>query len=167
MIGPSRLPGYEDQPNLPYIRCLIKEMHRWAPIGAIIPPHAPGADDVYEGMTIPKGTVIFPSLPSLNRDPALYNEPDTFKPERFLDDNLGSFASAHQSDFRKRDHLSYGFGRRLCPGIHVAEASLFIIIARMLWAFDISPEPGSKPLDMNDRFGKLFFRNGEERIYLI
>lgn len=154
VIGPSRLPGYEDQPNLPYVRCLIKEMSRWAPIGSIVPPHAPAADDVYEGMAIPKGTVIFANLPGLNRDPVLYGEPDEFKPERYLDDPLSSFTSAHQSDFRKRDHHTYGFGRRLCPGIHVAEASLFIIVARVLWAFEITPEPDFKPLEMADRYGE-------------
>lgn len=43
----------------------------------------------------------------------------------------------------ERDHLSYGAGRRVCPGIHVAEKSMFINIARMIWAFDISKKMGA------------------------
>ena len=37
----------------------------------------------------------------------------------------------------ERDHFGFGGGRRICPGLHVAEKSLFINIARTLWGFDI------------------------------
>jgi hypothetical protein len=36
-----------------------------------------------------------------------------------------------------RDHLTYGGGRRICGGIHVAERSLFLVLSRLLWGFDI------------------------------
>jgi len=36
-----------------------------------------------------------------------------------------------------RDHFAYGGGRRICPGLHVAEQSLFVNIARLLWGFNI------------------------------
>jgi hypothetical protein len=38
-----------------------------------------------------------------------------------------------------RDHYGYGSGRRLCPGIHLAERNLFLWIAKLLWAFNIKP----------------------------
>ena len=41
------------------------------------------------------------------------------------------------SDIKDRDHWTFGAGRRLCPGIHVAERTLFLAMARILWAFDI------------------------------
>ncbi|KIM36489.1 hypothetical protein M413DRAFT_35044, partial [Hebeloma cylindrosporum] len=54
--------------------------------------------------------------------------PDTFQPERYLPAasplNLAFF---------------FGFGRRICPGLHIAMNSLFIGITRILWAFDINP----------------------------
>lgn len=84
IIGPDRLPTYGDQPNLLYTRCLIEELHRQVPIGANLPPYAPFTDNVFNGMTIPKGTVIFLSLPALNRDPALYEDPMRSNPSATL-----------------------------------------------------------------------------------
>jgi hypothetical protein len=42
------------------------------------------------------------------------------------------------ADPYERDHFTYGAGRRACPGIHVAERSLYINISRVLWGFNIS-----------------------------
>ena len=42
------------------------------------------------------------------------------------------------SDPYQRDHFTYGAGRRVCPGVHVAERSLYINIVRVLWGFDIT-----------------------------
>lgn len=155
IVGPSRLPVWDDEANLPYVRALIKEVHRWAPIGSLGIPHATSSDDTYRGYRVPKGTIVFPNLTSLSRDPDRYTDPDAFMPERFLDDDLNASASATHPDFRRRDHFHYGFGRRLCQGIFVAEASLYIVIARVLWGFDITPEPNSPPLDLADKIGML------------
>lgn len=141
------------------MRALIKEIHRWAPIGSLGVPHATSDADTYRGQTVPKGTVVFPNLTYLSRDPVRYDDPDAFKPERFLGDNLHANASANHPDFRHRDHFHYGFGRRLCQGIFVAEASLYIVIARVLWAFDISKADDGLPLDLGDKIGKKFLRN--------
>lgn len=60
----------------------------------------------------------------------MFPEPEDFRPERFLE----------TSDPRLKDFdLPFGFGRRSCPGIHLALNSLFINISRILWAFDIKP----------------------------
>lgn len=47
-------------------------------------------------------------------------------------------AYLNSADPYERDHFTYGAGRRVCPGIHVAEKSLFLNISRILWAFNIS-----------------------------
>lgn len=154
VVGPDRLPSWDDEPNLPYVRSLIKEVHRWAPIGSLGVPHATSEDDTYRGRRVPKGTIVFPNLPALSRDPVVYANPDAFQPERFLDDDLHANASANHPDFRRRDHFHYGFGRRLCQGIFVAEASLYIVIARVLWAFDITEQPGAPPLDLGNKIGE-------------
>ncbi|KAI0406241.1 cytochrome P450 [Xylaria palmicola] len=155
VVGPSRLPTWSDEANLPYTRALIKEVHRWAPIGSLGVPHAVSEEDFHFGRRIPKGTIVFPNLTALSRDPAVYQDPDAFRPERFLGDDLNASASANHPDFRHRDHFHYGFGRRLCQGIFVAEASLYIAIARILWGFDISPHPASPPLNLQDKIAGL------------
>lgn len=138
IVGFKRMPDWADEPSLPYIRALIKEVHRWAPIGSLGVPHATTKDDVYEGQLIPEGTIVFPNLMALNRDGDCYTDSETFDPDRFLEDKLDAFASASSSDHFKRDHFHYGFGRRLCQGIFVAEASLYIVISRVIWGFDIT-----------------------------
>jgi hypothetical protein len=59
-------------------------------------------------------------------------------PERYLNHPLSAAAYVNVADPNERDHVSYGAGRRICPGIHLAEKSLFLNIARVLWAFNIS-----------------------------
>ncbi|KAK4062538.1 uncharacterized protein Triagg1_9908 [Trichoderma aggressivum f. europaeum] len=153
VVGPLRLPTWEDSPNLPYMRALIKEIHRYAPLFSIGLPHASTEEISYGGLTIPKTTVL-PNVFALSRDPERYDEPDKFEPERFLGDDLDSFSSAKQADYRKRDHVDYGWGRRLCQGIHVAENSIYMQVSRLLWAFDVSTLAGEPPLDLQDKHGK-------------
>lgn len=109
--------------------------------------------DTYEGHKIPKGTIVFPNLTALSKDPDRYPDPDVFDPDRFQHDNNHAAVSALSKDHLERDHFHYGFGRRLCPGVHVAEASLFIFISRTLWGFHIKPKPDC-PLDIAAKTGK-------------
>ncbi|KAL7913597.1 cytochrome P450 [Trichoderma velutinum] len=156
VVGPSRLPTWEDSPNLPYFRALIKELHRFSPLFYIGVPHASTEEVIYNGLTIPK-TAVLPNVYALSRDPERYDDPDKFDPERFLGDDLDAFTSAKQTDFRKRDHINYGWGRRLCQGIHLAENSLYMQISRLLWAFDVATMPGEPPLDLLEKARKYLF----------
>ncbi|KAL7928621.1 cytochrome P450 [Trichoderma chlorosporum] len=153
VVGTSRLPTWEDSPNLPYVRAFIKECHRYAPLFAIGIPHAATEEVTYNGLIIPKG-ILLPNNNALSRDPERYDNPDAFEPERFLGDDLDAFTSAKQSDFLKRDHVNYGFGRRLCQGIHLAENSIYMQVSRLLWAFNVATMPGEPPLNLLERDGK-------------
>jgi cytochrome P450 len=66
---------------------------------------------------------------------------------RYYDFPLTAAEAASATDPMERDHYSYGGGRRICPGMHVAERSLFINLARLMWGFDISH---AKDADGND-----------------
>ncbi|KAK3392724.1 cytochrome P450 [Podospora didyma] len=140
VVGPDRLPTMDDQKDLPYIRSCVKESLRWMPttiMGAV--PHAVTQDDYYEGMLIPKNAGVVNNVWSINMDPKRHPEPRTFNPDRYMDDHLGLADSASNPDPTKRDQFTFGAGRRICPGIHVAERSLFLGVSRIIWAFDISP----------------------------
>ncbi|KAJ3512342.1 hypothetical protein NLJ89_g3577 [Agrocybe chaxingu] len=131
IVGQDRMPEYEDQASLPYVRAVINEALRWRPVAILGgTPHASTADDVYNGMFIPKGSTIFANFYGIMRDPEMFPEPECFRPERFIETTNPRLL---QFD------LPFGFGRRSCPGIHLALNSLFINFARMLWAFDIKP----------------------------
>ena len=64
-------------------------------------------------------------------------------PERFLNYPLPAAAYLNIADPNDRDHWSYGAGRRVCPGVHIAEKSLFLNIARVLWAFNLTKKVDS------------------------
>jgi cytochrome P450 len=144
VIGPDRLPTMNDEQDLQYIRACVKESLRWMPTaitGAI--PHCVIQDDEYQGYKIPKGAAVIHNVYSINMDPARYPDPRRFEPDRYKDDFQNAADAATASDVSKRDHFTFGAGRRLCQGIHVAERSLFIGIARLAWAFDVNPATDS------------------------
>jgi cytochrome P450 len=136
VVGRERLPSFADYPRLPYVRAMVKEILRWRPVGPLAVPHRLTEDDWYEGMFIPKGTICIPNVWHMNRDPEVFGENvEHFDPARHLETDPD--AAPGQSDVREEGHFSFGFGRRLCVGRHMANNSLFIDIAIMLWATNI------------------------------
>ena len=133
VVGRTRVPNFADLPYLPYIRAMVKEALRWRPVDPLGLPHLSTKDDWYNGMFIPKGSMMIANVWNLNRDPEIYG-PDAahFNPARFLDANGEVTSCAPET--REEGHVTYGFGRRVCVGKHVANNSLFIDFAMMLWA---------------------------------
>ena len=139
-VGRDRLPKFSDLPHLPYIRALVKETFRWRPVAAGGFSHRLVADDVYKGYHIPKGSIIVPNHWALHRDPSIYPEPEAFKPERFLGADGKTEVNTPLS--RESGHHTFGFGRRVCPGQHVATRSVQICTAALAWSYNLS-----KPID--------------------
>ena len=73
---------------------------------------------------------------ALHYDPVRFPNPDVYEPERFLNFHQTAGEEAN-GDVDKRPHFAFGGGRRICPGMHVAERSIFLNYARILWGFDI------------------------------
>ncbi|KAF8073649.1 cytochrome P450 [Lyophyllum atratum] len=118
VVGTHRLPEFNDRASLPYLEGLLQETLRWNhPLPTSI-PHRVVEDDVYNGMFIPKGSLIIPNIRGMTWDESLYADPFTFDPTRFLPKPEGREEPPSGA--------TWGFGRRICPGRHVAEASLWI-----------------------------------------
>lgn len=79
-------------------------------------------------------------------DPKRHPDPRRFDPTRYAHDNQTAAEAANNPDATKRDQFIFGAGRRLCQGMHIAERSLFLAIARLLWGFDFH-----RARDANDR----------------
>ncbi|MDI1485605.1 MAG: hypothetical protein OHK93_000743 [Ramalina farinacea] len=163
VVGPDRTPTYEDIKDLPYIRSCVKEVLRLCPTPIWGIKHYADADVTYKDYVIPKGTVLLANTSFIHHDPERYDEPYTYKPERYLNHPKYSSEYAAQSDPYKRDHFSFGGGRRVCPGTRLAENTLNIAIANILWAFEIRPpiEDGveAKGMDLSDdAFESTHFR---------
>ncbi|OAP61366.1 hypothetical protein AYL99_03569 [Fonsecaea erecta] len=138
VVGGDRLPEPSDLENLPYIRQIMKEVVRWMPTGltgAI--PHAARAQDEIDGYIIPQGATVVLAVWAANNDPTLFPHPRVFDPAR-QNPAFSMGEAALASDIRDRDHWTFGAGRRICPGIHVAEGTMLLAMARILWAFDIA-----------------------------
>jgi cytochrome P450 len=149
VIGRDHPPTFADVPHLPYVCAVIKEILRWRPAVPIGVPRATLEDDWYEGMFIPKGTVCIPNAWHCNHDRAVFgDDADEFRPERHLDQQGELSAETTQAG-----HVTFGFGRRICVGKELADDSLFITTARMLWAanFERAQDKNGRevPLDVD------------------
>lgn len=142
VVGSSRTPSFADEESLPYIRSMVKEILRIRPATNIGSPHYTTADVTYKDYFIPKGTIVSINQYALHFDPKRYEDPESFKPERYLNHPLRAGVYAATSNPEERDHFTFGAGRRICPGMHLAENSLFITLAKILWAFEIRPPLG-------------------------
>ncbi|KAG8158553.1 hypothetical protein KVR01_011675 [Diaporthe batatas] len=136
VIGNERLPTWDDRSSLHYIRGVVEETLRWAPSpisGAV--PHSAREEDVYNGMKITKGSIVMMNIWSLNHN--RYSNPRDFDPLRQDPSLTLTENNAISQDSARRLHFTFGAGRRVCPGFHVAQRNLFLAISRMLWAFNI------------------------------
>ncbi|KAJ7319208.1 hypothetical protein OS493_036371 [Desmophyllum pertusum] len=113
VIGPDRLPELRDNEKLPYVKATITETLRISSI-AHLSPRKTTVDTTLQGYDIPKGTTVLVNLWSLHHDPAIWDEPDDFRPERFLDED----------------------------GEHLARIELFVAFSRLLHNFKFENPPG-------------------------
>ncbi|PSR79232.1 hypothetical protein PHLCEN_2v7090 [Hermanssonia centrifuga] len=114
VVGRDRLPTFEDEKSLPYVRAIIK----W----------------------------------TMHYDPARYPDPEKFNPDRYLNDKYSNAESANLSDPMERDHWMFGAGRRICPGIPLAEQEIFLAVSHLLWAFNMHQLP-DEPIDLKEYDG--------------
>jgi cytochrome P450 len=138
VVGRSRLPTFSDAPRLPYVRAIIEEVHRWRPSVPFGLSHAATEDDWYEGMFIPKGTLCVPNVWHCNHDRTVFGEDaDEFRPERHLDESGKLISGSVKTVQAGAGHVTFGFGRRVCVGRHLANDTLFINTVRILWAANL------------------------------
>ncbi|KAJ7836881.1 cytochrome P450 [Mycena olivaceomarginata] len=141
VIGRERWPNAVDEAQLPYIRAIIKEVERMHAPFWIPAPHCATEDYDYNGMFIPKDSVVVLNCFTLHHNEARYPDPFKFNPDRYLGDYLTSEDSAKLLDANARDHWTFGAGRRICPGMAVAERELFLAVSRILWTFTVHEHP--------------------------
>ncbi|XP_041656171.1 cytochrome P450 3A27-like [Cheilinus undulatus] len=123
-------PTYEALMQMEYIDMVLNESMRLYPIGNRIERMSKASVEV-NGLTIPKGTTIMIPVYTLQRDPALWDEPDTFKPERFSKenkDNIDPYA-----------FLPFGAGPRNCIGMRFALVMMKLAMVEILQNFSFVP----------------------------
>jgi cytochrome P450 len=134
IVGNSRLPDFSDEAVLPYVQAVLKEVLRWHPVTPLAVPHRVTESDVYDGYHIPAGSTVIANVWGMMHDPAVFPEPDKFYPERWLSKDALAYPNP-----------AFGFGARRCPGRFFAHASMWLMIAGILAAFDITPSEDGSP----------------------
>jgi cytochrome P450 len=131
VVGHDRLPSFADRDSLPYTEALVTEVMRWNVVLPTCIPHCATEDDIHDGYYIPKGSLVIPNTWFMLNDPRTYANPSQFNPERFL-------AKGGKEPEMEPRTACFGFGRRICPGLHLADASIWISTVMTLAVFDIS-----------------------------
>lgn len=151
-----------ENPDAQYIKACVKEVLRWFPTAPLGVPHAVTQDDEYMGYRIPKGATVVINAWGIHMDEKRYKNPRVFDPDRYMDDTTTSSESAMGPDPTKRDHFSFGAGRRICEGMHLVDRTMFLFISRLVWAFDLLPAKDAKGNDVipdqNDLLGNFLRR---------
>ncbi|GLT59067.1 hypothetical protein SLA2020_319090 [Shorea laevis] len=148
VIGPNRKVEESDTENLPYFQAVIKETLRLHPALPLTLPRNAMEERNFMGYVIPKDTQIWVNSWAIGRDPDAWEDPLSFKPERFLSSKI---------DYKGQNFelLPFGSGRRICVGMPLAHRVIHLALATLLhhfdWELPINTTP--KDLDMNERMG--------------
>ncbi|XP_042380931.1 cytochrome P450 71A1-like [Zingiber officinale] len=138
----------EDLPRLSYLQAIVKEILRLHPAAPLMLPHECQQSCKVAGYDVPAGTRIYINAWSIGRDANLWDKPDEFRPERFE----GSSVNYQGQCF---ELVPFGSGRRICPGILMAEWVIWLTLANLLHGFDWALPAGVRreDLDMSEVFG--------------
>lgn len=186
VVGDVRAPEFDDIVNLPYVHACVKEVLRLRPVPVWGIKHFTDEDIVYKNHVIPKGTVVLANTSFIHYDPSRYQDPFAFQPERYVHHVKYAAEYAAMRDPYERDHFTFGAGRRICPASRLAENTLNLALANMLWAFEIRPSVAiidgkekEVPIDVSDEareetafqapkpFKARFIPRGEERLKIV
>ncbi|KAM5559621.1 cytochrome P450 76A2 [Rosa sericea] len=149
VIGPNRKIEEGDIDNLPYLQCIIKETLRLHPPIPFLVPRKAVQDTKFMGYFVPKDTQVFVNAYAIGRDPDVWtNEPDSFKPERFIGSKI---------DYKGQHYelIPFGAGRRMCAGVPLGHRMLHLTLGLLLHQFDwaLGRNVTKESMNWNDRLG--------------
>nr|AMA07823.1 cytochrome P450 76F84 [Mollugo verticillata] len=147
IVGRTKPVEESDIPRLPYLQAVIKETFRLHPA---VPFNFRRSDSDVNlcGFTVPKNAQVLMNFWAIGRDPEFWDNPNLFKPERFL----GSEIDVKGRDF---ELIPFGAGRRICPGLPLAIRMLHLMLGSLIHEFNWKLEEGISPatMDMEEKFG--------------
>ncbi|XP_058193838.1 cytochrome P450 736A117-like isoform X1 [Rhododendron vialii] len=143
---PNQFVTEDDLDQMPYLKAVIKETLRLHPPLPLLVPRESTKDIQVMGYDVTAETRVIVNAWSIGRDPASWDEPEEFRPERFLNN--------HSIDFRGHDFelIPFGAGRRGCPGIQFAAVVNELAVANLVHKFDFALPDGVE-LDESEVFG--------------
>ena len=146
---PTETVGLEDRSRMPYSRAVIYEVLRYHSVTPVNGPRLAVKDTEISGIRIPQGSIVASNTWTLHHDPEFWEDPDRFRPERFLDSDGNILPPDHP---RRKHLLPFSSGVRVCPGEEFALARLFIWITNLVKRFEITPAENNdvSRIDLNN-----------------
>ncbi|KAH7665290.1 Isoflavone 2'-hydroxylase protein [Dioscorea alata] len=138
-----------DFPKLPYLHAVINETLRMYPAGPLLVPHESSQDCIVGGFHVPSGTILLVNVWKIHRDPKLWDEPNKFKPERFLTSSERNDHGEMNEEFKM---IPFGFGRRRCPGEALAMRVVTLAVGTLVQCFEWE-RVGDEEVDMSEGRG--------------
>jgi len=138
VVPKDRLPSLYDKNNLPYLEATMLEIWRYKTVTPLAIPHHTLCDTSVAGYDVPTDTPVLINLWSAHMDPAVWKDPETFRPERFLDDNM----TVINQDLM----IIFSMGKRACLGEVLAKQENFLFLAAILHQFNILPPEGESKI---------------------
>ncbi|GKU98297.1 hypothetical protein SLEP1_g11317 [Rubroshorea leprosula] len=146
VVGPNRKLEEADIDSLPYLNAVVKETLRLHPPLPFLVPRKAIEDTNFMGYNIPKNTQVLVNVWATGRDPKMWDDPWSFKPERFL---------GLKTDYKGQNFelIPFGAGRRICAGLPLAHRMLHLVLGSLLHHFDWELENGitTETVNMEDR----------------
>ncbi|CAM0955708.1 unnamed protein product [Alopecurus aequalis] len=134
--------------GLRYLDLVIKEVLRLhPPVTTLLPRECRNPCQVL-GFDVPVGAMVLVNAWAIGRDPAHWDQPEEFSPERFE----GGAVDFKGTDF---EYIPFGAGRRMCPGMAFGLANMELALASLLYHFDWELPHGTEPgeVDMTELLG--------------
>ncbi|KAK2657562.1 hypothetical protein Ddye_010614 [Dipteronia dyeriana] len=140
-VGHERLINESDVFKLQYLQSIISETLRLCPAAPVLVPHMSSDDCTVGGYDVPRDTILLVNAWAIHRDPKLWDEPDSFKPERFETEERES-----------RKLMPFGLGRRSCPGSGLAQRVVGLALGSLIQCFEWE-RVGDEKVDMSEGKG--------------
>lgn len=154
ITGDKEIITETDLNKMEYLKAVIKETFRLHPAVPLLLPRVSTKETTINGYDIPAGTQVIINAWSIHRDPSMWNEPNEFNPERFINSGI---------DFKGQHFnlIPFGAGRRGCPGILFGTANIELVLANLMQKFDwaLPDNVDGKSLDMVEYPGLTTHRN--------
>lgn len=144
-IGQERLVEESDVSKLPYLQGIILETLRLNPAAPMLVPHLTSDDCTINGYHIPRDTIVLVNAWAIHRDPAQWEEPTQFKPERHVKSESGEVGLGHKL-------FPFGVGRRACPGSGMAQRVVGLALAALIQCYEWE-RTGEEEVDMTEGRG--------------
>ncbi|XP_052827958.1 cytochrome P450 2B2 [Octopus bimaculoides] len=132
----------EDKRHMTYVAATLLEVQRIAPVAPLTVPHASEVDTTLGGYDIPKNTVVQFMLMAAHYDPNYWDNPDEFRPERWIGEN---------NKLKKNEaYMPFSLGPRICAGVSLVNIESFIAFSNILQKFKLE-SPDETPMTMEGR----------------